>query len=196
MGNGETIYGGTSTINLDVSYVIDPIAPTPCDAAPSITSVVRDNANTGTISWEPVRGAIEYEIITNGVKYTTVETGFSWSNLISSEAREIQVRTIGYKCKSSWVSTTIPAFSFPCQFTPNLTPTRTNGTEGSISWVAVTGATGYEIIADGITYTTLETSYSWNDLISSEAKSVQVRILGNKCKSSWVSTTIPPFSFP
>ena len=108
-----------------------------------------------TVSWEAVEGASGYEYEINGSIVITESTTVDLSEYLA-EIYTIKVRAIPADNKlyspSSWSSEVTVAI-FDRLATPQLTVNGSslkNPDSASVSWLPVTGASGYEVLVDGV----------------------------------------------
>lgn len=73
---------------------------------------ISGNTKSGSLSWAPVPGALEYDVSDgNGLSQTTQATSYPISNIVESVSYKVRAKNIcGY---SSWASTTIVIDNLP-----------------------------------------------------------------------------------
>ena len=144
----KAVADGTTRLDSDWSAVLEyDMAVTLATPQPVVTGK--------TISWEAVEGASGYEYEINGSIVITESTTVDLSEYLA-ETYTIKVRAIPADNKlnstSVWSSEVTVAI-FDRLATPQLTVNGSslkNPDSASISWSPVTGASGYEVLVDGI----------------------------------------------
>ena len=144
----KAVADGTTRLDSDWSAVLEyDMAVTLATPHPVVTGK--------TISWEAVEGASGYEYEINGSIVITESTTVDLSEYLA-ETYTIKVRAIPADNKlnstSVWSSEVTVAI-FDRLATPQLTVNGSslkNPDSASISWSPVTGASGYEVLVDGI----------------------------------------------
>ena len=144
----KAVADGTTRLDSDWSAVLEyDMAVTLATPQPVVTGK--------TISWEAVEGASGYEYEINGSIVITESTTVDLSEYLA-ETYTIKVRAIPADNKlnstSLWSSEVTVAI-FDRLATPQLTVNGSslkNPDSASISWSPVTGASGYEVLVDGI----------------------------------------------
>lgn len=144
----KAVADGTTRLDSDWSSVLEyDMAVTLATPQPVVTGK--------TISWEAVEGASGYEYEINGSIVITESTTVDLSEYLA-ETYTIKVRAIPADNKlnstSVWSSEVTVAI-FDRLATPQLTVNGSslkNPDSASISWSPVTGASGYEVLVDGI----------------------------------------------
>ena len=144
----KAVADGTTRLDSDWSAVLEyDMAVTLATPQPVVTGK--------TISWEAVEGASGYEYEINGSIVITESTTVDLSEYLA-ETYSIKVRAIPADNKlnstSLWSSEVTVAI-FDRLATPQLTVNGSslkNPDSASISWSPVTGASGYEVLVDGI----------------------------------------------
>ena len=144
----KAVADGTTRLDSDWSAVLEyDMAVTLATPQPVVTGK--------TISWEAVEGASGYEYEINGSIVITESTTVDLSDYLA-ETYTIKVRAIPADNKlnstSVWSSEVTVAI-FDRLATPQLTVNGSslkNPDSASISWSPVTGASGYEVLVDGI----------------------------------------------
>ena len=144
----KAVADGTTRLDSDWSAVLEyDMAVTLATPQPVVTGK--------TISWEAVEGASGYEYEINGSIVITESTTVDLSEYLA-ETYTLKVRAIPADNKlnstSVWSSEVTVAI-FDRLATPQLTVNGSslkNPDSASISWSPVTGASGYEVLVDGI----------------------------------------------
>ena len=144
----KAVADGTTRLDSDWSAVLEyDMAVTLATPQPVVTGK--------TISWEAVEGASGYEYEINGSIVITESTTVDLSEYLA-ETYSIKVRAIPADNKlnstSVWSSEVTVAI-FDRLATPQLTVNGSslkNPDSASISWSPVTGASGYEVLVDGL----------------------------------------------
>jgi hypothetical protein len=194
---------GTTNFSSWTTYSFTTTCPAP--ATPSITAV---GLNGATISWTAVTGATgyEYAVTTSATPpasgTATTATTHSPNALTASTTYYAHLRT---KCAgtnySAWTTASFTTLTCSAIGTPNVTGVTYN--TANISWVAVSGATGYEYAvttsatppASGTS--TTATTYNPNTLNGSTTYYVHVRTQCNATTySAWTTTNFTTLTPP
>lgn len=170
---------------------------------------LHDSSVTGTsatITWSPFSGATSYSLL-NAYNDTVIASGltgtsFNWSGLSIGTGYQVEVAAsnafgLGPYSSSFTVDTLGPPSSSPV----GLSVSNVTGTGATLSWSALSGATGYTlknaqsgvVIASGIS----ATSYNWTGLSMATGYEVEVAAsnaqgLGPFSPSLAVTTLGPP----
>ena len=172
-----------------ISKTTVPAAPNPNAEATS---------NSITLSWPAVAGATGYDVkySPGGETPTTItDTSRTFPNLTPGTAYTLSVRARNSSGESSWrhiSKTTIPAAPSESDLDAEATSTSI-----TLSWPAVTGATGYDVkySPGGERPTTVtETSHTFPNLTANTAYTLSVRARNDSGESPWVPlspTTAP-----
>ncbi len=168
---------------------------------------------TITVTWQPVDGAIGYDIEADGVivdreNETTLvfiepstdptfevtvnngnETTFHHTGLVPNTPHTYRIRTITEEGKSAWsapLTLTAPTSQIPV--VPTNLKAEPTETTLLITWDNVTGATGYDIEADGVIISGgNNNAYIQNGLLPNTAHTYRVRAKNPAGISSWSS---------
>ena len=139
-------------------------------AVPTATASVGTNGIT--IKWNAVPGAASYDLLFNGTTYRVTGTSKVISALTAGKECTYQVRSNGEGGASSY-SAAKTVMAAPAE------PVGIRATPGPysliISWNAAAGATGYEVLLNGRTYATSDTSVKITGLAANTKYTYQVR---------------------
>lgn len=181
-GNGLTML--ESLWSAQASYTIYKLS------APASVSV-----SGTTLSWSSVSNAIGYKIDIDGATYTTSGTSYSLSGLSAVKTYTVRVQARGNNTThvdSDWSSSATYRIS---KLGTPATPTISGKT---LSWGAVSSASGYYINIDGSVYTSTAASFSLAILTAYKTYSIRIQARGNGTTyvdSDWSGTrsyTISP----
>lgn len=143
-------YSGYSSYMTVRTPMKAPGVPTGLSYSASSTSV--------TVSWNSVAKAQSYDLAFNGTVYNTTSTYKSVSGLTPNTSYRCQVRAKNTGGTSAYSS----AYTVRTLVSPPARPTnvRATATKDSVtvSWSSVSGATGYKLIFNGMTYSLTGTS--------------------------------------
>ena len=147
---------------------------TTAPAAPGSVSAV-STADTVKVSWGAVSGAVGYIVSFNGVKYGVPCTANLFTGLTANTSYSYQVCSEGVDGLGSYsglryIKTLEKAPSAPTGITHKSTDDSV-----TISWNAVSGASGYDVLFLGQTYSVTGTSKEFTGLTANKAYSYQVR---------------------
>ncbi|MDN8589293.1 fibronectin type III domain-containing protein [Paenibacillus sp. 11B] len=142
----------------------------------SVESLSIDNATTTSLrlSWNPVRGAEQYEVFVNGEKRETLPAGtHEWAitGLTAGVMYQLEVQAgngSGQGQASRTYGTTLPESPSGLHF---VQPTETGAT---LRWDAVPGATNYRVVLDGQSYEISDTRLEVHQLSGSRRYTYQV----------------------
>lgn len=136
------------------------------------------------VQWDPADGAIGYEVEADGIVISVgLETDYHHAGLMPNTMHTYRVRTIGESGSSEWsefiektVQTMVPMHL-------QVEPASTSIT---LSWESVTGATGYEVEADGAVIGVGEAlAYAHSDLTPNSQHRYRVRALLGEQPGEW-----------
>ena len=188
-GTAYTLYvratdGGRPSAWSQVAKTTVPAAPGDLDVTATSTSL--------TLSWTAVTGAASYDVKRSPgseTPTTVTDTSHTFPNLTAGTAYTLFVRAKNDSGTSEWsqvAKTTIPA----APSDSDLTATATNNSL-TLSWTAVTGATGYDVKRSpgSETPTTVtDPSYTFPNLTAGTAYTLSVRAKNDSGTSAWSST--------
>jgi hypothetical protein len=161
-------------------------------------------SNSATISWNAVSGATAYQVdyklstATTWIMGVTTSNNYVISGLASNKTYQVRVRTL---CSngilspySTFTVTTLAAVV--CNVPTGLSANNVSATSATISWNAVSGATGYSLelaTASNTTawtiVTTSNTTYNWTNLQPNMAYLIRIKtICSNSAVSAYSST--------
>ncbi|GAA1379221.1 extracellular catalytic domain type 1 short-chain-length polyhydroxyalkanoate depolymerase [Catellatospora chokoriensis] len=139
-----------------VYFGLDSTATTPPGAPTGLTVTGTTNVSVG-LSWAAVSGATGYNVYRGGTKVTAspvTGTSYTDTGLTASTTYSYTVRAVnaaGEGPASGAVSATTSATPPPGPAAPTgLTVTSVTDTSVSLSWAAVSGATGYHVYRGGV----------------------------------------------
>jgi len=136
--------GGTSAYSASRSVMTIPATPA------NVTATA--TANSATVSWASVTGATGYEVLFNGTVHTVTGatvTSRTFTGLSPGSNNTYQVRAVNASGQSAY--STSQSISLAPSTPANVTATATANSV-TVSWTAVTGATGYEVLFNGIVH--------------------------------------------
>jgi len=137
-----------------------------------------------TLSWEPVVGAVRYEVEADGnATDNGLHTTFAHEGLPANSSHAYRVRAVGAGGPGEW-SDALHAKTPVGR--PTLTAAATASTSITLNWDEVAGAVGYDIIADGVTLDNgLATSYVHEGLLPYSWHVYRVRARGVDSVGGW-----------
>ena len=191
--NGEGIETTWSTAASGTTKVAPPAAP--------VNLIATATNNSVTVSWDPVQGALGYDILADG---NTVNVGtstvYTHVNLPAGTPHTYQARARNDGGPGNWSAqiskSTLPASpGIPVNL--NAFPQSTSVT---VTWSNVPGATGYDIEVDGqLMNNGPNTNYIHSSLVPGTHHTYRVRSINPGGKSEWsaaVNTTTTNESSP
>lgn len=162
--------GGTSAYSTSV------VVKTLLAAPPTPTNITATATyNTATVSWSASKDASEYEIQFNGTTYTTTSCQKTFTGLSANTSYSYRLRAKNSAGTSAYtaylnVKTTVQ---------PPATPTNVRATATAdtvtIQWVSVSGATGYDVLFNGMLFEVSTISKTFTGLTPGATYSYQVR---------------------
>ncbi|TCM99393.1 alpha-tubulin suppressor-like RCC1 family protein [Paenibacillus sp. BK033] len=173
--------GGTSAWS-PIQYInTKNIAP----AAPTISLASLDNT-TATLRWDESLDASYYEVKADGVVTVLSDiTTVTFYGLKENSPHEYLIRAVNEVGASSWsnaINVTTYLLSTPVNFQKELTDKSI-----LLKWDAVTGASKYEVQANGQLYTVTEPQYNQTNLSSDSIYTYRIRAVNQSGTSSWTS---------
>ena len=171
-------------------------AATTAPAAPSDLSAAATDAAL-TLSWSAVTGATSYDVKQGeSGTVTAVPSGTShtFSGLTANTAYTLYVRASNSGGTSDWSSTAATTLLA----TPSGLSAAAASTTITLSWSAVTGATGYDVrlgATGDVTAVASGTSHTFSGLTADTAYTLYARARNSSGTSAWASvaaTTVPP----
>lgn len=126
-----------------------------------------------TISWKAVSGAAGYDVYLGGRLYSTTGASIEITGLISDYGYT-------YRVRSKVANGTVGEYSADQSFrtspkAPASISVSTSENSATVSWNAVTGATGYDLLFNNRTYRTTGVTYTVTGLAANTSYSYQVR---------------------
>ena len=161
----------------------------PQTAAPTNMTLSNVTSSSVTVSWNGVAGATAYQIARSGVGRTTLAgaaRNHTLTDLTAGQGYSVWLWAIGHGGISNNVRRGFNALP-PA---PSGLSTTATGTSLTLSWDAVTGATGYEVKqgASGSTTTVPSgTSYAFSSLTAGTEYTLHVRTKNSSGASGWSS---------
>lgn len=158
---------------------------------PTPSNLIGDPEETSvTLSWDEVSGATGYDIqINGGATDSTASNSYTHGSLVEDTTYTYMIRAKNGSGTSSWTKlitvTTLP--SKP-DVPTNIRAVASNNTI-TIMWDNVTGATGYDVLLDGITISNgNSTVYIHDSLGSGTAHTYQIRSRNTRRVGDWSQT--------
>lgn len=130
--------------------------------------------NSVTISWNAVSGASGYDVMFLGETYSVTGTSKEFTGLTADKAYSYQVRSKASSGSVSSYSTVQTVRTTPKA--PTSTSPITSENSVTVSWSAVTGATGYDLLFNGKVYHVTGTSHTVTGLTANTSYTYQVRV--------------------
>lgn len=127
------------------------------------------------IKWDDVSNASQYDVLFDGTIYTTTVTNKEFTGLSPKTSHTYAVRakntyqTSAYSATKS-IMTLAQSPAIPSSFTKVVTES-----SATISWVAISGATSYDLLFNGTTYRMTGTSRIFTGLPAGTSYNFQVR---------------------
>ncbi len=172
--DGSSTYSPSKTIKTAPSVPVSPSA--------SATK------NSVTIKWNAVTGATSYDVLFNGTTYRVTGTSKTISGLTAGKSYSYAVRANSAGGSSSYsTAKTISTLPNPPAVPTNVKATSTTNSV-TVSWTAVSGATGYEIVFGGTTYSVTGTSRTFTGLLSNTSYTYRVCAKNAGGKGSYSSS--------
>ena len=168
-------------------------------ALPRPTSVKATSTSSSVkVSWNPVSGAIGYDVQFNGTTQRVEGTSWTFSGLRSGTGYPYAVRTYGSSGYSSYGT---PATVYTVPGVPGGLTATPSWDSVAVSWSPVSGATGYEVQVGPVTQSTTGTSATVKGLKPSTDYSCSVCAknsggTGASSTSKYVRTKIAPPATP
>ncbi len=161
-----------------------PNIPVNLNAIPLSTSI--------TVTWNNVPGATGYDIEADGELVSNgPNTNYIHNSLTPGTHHSYRVRSINPGGKSEWsgyANATTQLESVPVPVNVTTVPTLNNIT---LSWDAVTGASGYDVEVDGVTYdNSVRTAYTQNNLAPETQHLYRVRAKKGGINSEWSAAVV------
>lgn len=154
--------------------------------------------STATISWRASTAATGYDLVFGGKAYKVKGTSKTFTGLTANKSYSFKLRATSADAVSKYTAVqTVKTTS--CA--PASTKATVNEKSVKISWSAVAGATGYDILFNGKVYSVTGTSKTFNNLDANNSYTYQIRVKNAHGVSSYsepktVKTTpLPPTEF-
>lgn len=163
--NADTSSAYTSSVNVTTP----PNAPTTVSAVSTETSV--------TVSWNAVSGASGYTISFNNIKYQAASSATSkvFSGLTANTSYSYQVCSRSVDGEGAYSSAKTIKTLEKGLTTPTGVSHQSTDSSVVVSWSAVSGSAGYDVLFNGRTYATTGTSKEITGLLANTTYSYQVR---------------------
>lgn len=177
---------GSSGYTSSRTVTTAPKAPT------GITAISTDSEVT--LSWNASERAVSYGVKWNGQDVIAIYSPATFSNLEPETTYSYQICARSADGEGSYSSVqTIKTKIRPLDIPTGITKSSTENT-ATISWAAVSGATGYDILFGGRTYSTTETTKTFTALSRNTSYSFQIRAknsstTGGYCEAQTIQTT-------
>jgi N-acetylneuraminic acid mutarotase len=149
------------------------------------------SADSIILTWDNVTGATEYDVLVDGTTTETVSDSiFTLANCTEGNTYTFSIKAKNLSYEGDW--------TLEFSVTAEDTTTIVDPVEGitfdteeyavNITWNAYTGATGYEIMEDGITYTSATESYRHEGLLPAQQYNYKIRAVVGMDYSDWSQT--------
>ena len=141
--------GGTSTASPALAVTTSAATPTTPDA-PTGLAASGLTATTVTLTWNAVAGAASYDVYDNGswINWSTTPS-ITLTGLVAGSTNSFQVLTkvsaSVYSARSTALAVTMPSTVTVPAAPTGLASSSVSMTSATISWTAVSGATGYQV---------------------------------------------------
>ncbi|NEU62437.1 fibronectin type III domain-containing protein [Paenibacillus sp. ALJ109b] len=137
-----------------------------------------------TLKWNAVKGATAYDLEVDGVTVSISGTSYIKSNLLSDTDHVFRIRSKNAAGVSTWSEQVLGLTKL---VTPILKGIQTNASI-TLTWVAVPGATSYEIEADGnIVGIADEHLFVHSGLVAGSAHKYRIRAISGSNLSDWTT---------
>lgn len=144
--------------------------------------------NSVTISFSEVKRATGYDILFNGTTYSVNSTSKTITGLAPKTSYTYSVRAKNSSKTGNYSTTkTIKTQAVMPAVPQGITQTVTESS-ATVSWSAVSGATGYDILFNGITYSVSGTSKTFTGLTAGKAYTYQIRSKNSDGTSNYTSS--------
>jgi hypothetical protein len=197
--SGNSTVGGTASAGYAQTIVSIPHISCNAPSTPTVTNITATSADVG---WTAVSGAVgyEYAVTTSSTPPSsgtaTASTSFSASGLSATTQYYVHVRTdCGSGNFSSWTTTSFSTINPSCNAPTGLTANNITTSSADLSWIAVSGAVGYEYAvttsstppSSGTAITA--TSFTASGLTTGTQYYLHVRTNCGSLFSSWAMTS-------
>lgn len=138
--------------------------------AMSLTVPTNIKADVGAVSisltFSPVTGATSYDILFDGRVYNTTKTNYTFSGLAQNSKHTYAVRAKNSNVTREYSTTQTVTTKKIIPETPYDIKKKSTDTFVTISWKAVTNATGYDLVFNGKTYSLTTVSKTFLSYVS------------------------------
>ncbi|MFB8376747.1 fibronectin type III domain-containing protein [Paenibacillus taichungensis] len=126
------------------------------------------------LTWAEIADATKYEVEADGVIVATVnESSYTHSSLLAGTAHKYRVRALTDTNTSAWTAiltqSTLPAS------VSGLAINSVTNVAIALKWIAVTGATGYDLEIDGTLVSTTAAAYTKSGLVANTDHTFRIR---------------------
>lgn len=181
-GDGiETVFGPSTS---GTTLVAPPGSPA--------NIVVTATNNSITVIWDPVEGAVSYEIEADGNIIDNGQyTSYVHNGLPPSTQHTYRIRAINEGDPGAWSQPISKSTLSNAPVTPLNINAAATSTKVIITWDSVPGATGYDIEVDGKTFNNgSSTNYVHTGLLPGTTHSYRVKSINSGGKSNWSTETV------
>lgn len=188
--DGSSNYSAARTV---ATLPNPPATPTNISAVSTMNSV--------TVSWGVVSGATEYELFFNNATYSVSGTSKTITGLASDTSYDYKIRAKNAGGTSAY--STVRTIRTLVQ--PPVTPTGVSASATynsvTVTWNAVTVATGYDVVFNGKVYSTASTVITFSNLAANTSYTIQVRAKNSAGTSAYsalksIKTPVQPPAVP
>jgi hypothetical protein len=177
-------------------------------ATPTGLTATVNSSSQITVTWTAVSNATGYDLQVDGATVSSVTSPYVQSGLAASSTHTYAVRaknSAGSSAFSASVSaTTSSATTVPATPT-GLTATVNSSSQITVTWTAVSNATGYDLQVDGATVSSVTSPYVQSGLAASSTHTYAVRAKNSAGSSAFsasvsattsssTSTSFPPWA--
>jgi hypothetical protein len=171
-------------------------------ATPTGLAATANSSSQITVTWNAVSNATGYDLQVDGATVSSVTSPYVHSGLAASSTHTYAVRaknSAGSSAFSSAVSATTQATATIPAVPTGLTATVNSSSQITVTWNAVSNATGYDLSVDGTTVSNATSPYVHSGLAASSSHSYAVRAknsAGTSAFSGTVSATTQAATIP
>ncbi len=170
---------------------------------PAMPTNVRASSttNSATVSWNTVSGATGYELVFNGTTYNVTTTSKTITGLSSNTSYTYKVRAKNAGGSGSYSSLMSIRTLVAKPGVPSGINAMSTYNSVTISWGAVSGATGYDVLWKGTVYSVTGLSKTISGLSANTSYSYQVRAKNSAgtsayCSAKSIKTKVQPPAMP
>lgn len=140
-----------------------------------------------TVTWDAVTGATDYEVMAdNVVVYQGAGTSFTLTGLVPATQHSVSVRARNAGGASPWSSVKTVLTSSGLAGVPENLSCSSTTNAAILTWNPVTGASGYDLEADGVLVTLPDmTAYTDQGLLSGTEHTYRVRARNDAGPGEW-----------